>query len=240
VVSYLLPFFGGLAGSLHCVGMCGPFALALGSGDRRLWRSALYNAGRVGTLVGLGALAGTFGAVVTASGPAAFAGRALAVVAGLFMLAIALETLGLATVLGPRTAAVAQATVGRLLNGVLRSRSAAAPLAIGALNALLPCHLIYAFAAQAAATASTIDGMAVMGAFGLGTVPAMLGLGVAGPLVTPKRRGALTRLAGMLVLAFALWTIGRGLGLVPQHAEHGQQPGGHQQLDHREHHGGAQ
>lgn len=226
-VTYWLPFLGGLAGSLHCIGMCGPFALALGQGERRVWRSVLYNVGRLGTLIGLGAVAGAFGAVVTAEGPGAFAGRALAVGAGLCMLAIALETLGILTVLGPRLARLAQATVGRVLGVVLASRSAAAPLAVGALNALLPCHLIYAFAAQAAATASASGGMAVMAAFGLGTVPAMLGLGLAGSLVTPARRGALTRLAGVLVLAFALWTIGRGLGLLPDHAEHGQQHRGH-------------
>ena len=79
----LLPFVGGLAGSLHCVGMCGPFALALGSGERRVWGSVLYNLGRVGTLLGLGALCGTVGAAVIASGPAALAGRALALAAGM-------------------------------------------------------------------------------------------------------------------------------------------------------------
>lgn len=237
---YLLPFIGGLAGSLHCVGMCGPFALALGGGDRRIWRSVLYNAGRVGTLLGLGAMSGTLGAIVVASGPAAMAGRVLAIVAGCCMLVIALETLGVASVLGPRLAALAQATVGRALAGVLGSRSAAAPLAFGAFNALLPCHLIYAFAAQAASTASALDGAAVMAAFGLGTVPAMLGLGVAGRFVSVLQRQRLGRVAGLLVLAFALLTIGRGLGLLPDHATHGQHDGGHHQLDHGQRDGGAE
>ena len=239
-MSYLLPFVGGLAGSLHCVGMCGPFALALGAGDRRIWRGMLYNLGRVGTLLGIGAMSGTLGAVVVASGPAAVAGRALAIVAGCCMLVIALETLGVTSVLGPRLAALAQATVGRALSGVLRSRSAAAPLAFGAFNALLPCHLIYAFAAQAASTASALDGAAVMAAFGLGTVPAMLGLGVAGRFVPALHRQWLGRVAGLLVLGFALVTIGRGMGLLPDHAAHGQQHGRYHQLDHGERHAGPE
>jgi sulfite exporter TauE/SafE len=237
---YLLPFFGGLAASLHCVGMCGPFALALGAGTHRVWRGVLYNLGRVGTLLGLGAMSGALGAAVVASGPTAVAGRVLAIVAGCCMLVIALETLGVASVVGPRLAALAQATVGRALGGVLRSRSAAAPLAFGAFNALLPCHLIYAFAAQAASTASALHGAAVMAAFGLGTVPAMLGLGVAGAWFAPHQRQRLSRVAGVLVLAFALLTIGRGLGLLPDHAANGQHDGGHHQLDHGEGHGGAE
>jgi len=236
----LLPFVGGLAGSLHCVGMCGPFALALGSGERRLRSSMLYNLGRVGTLLGLGALSGGLGAAVVASGPAALAGRALAIVAGVCMMVIALETLGVASVIGPRAAALAQVTVGRALAVVLRSHSPAAPLAFGALNALLPCHLIYAFVAQAAATGSAAGGTAVMAAFGAGTVPAMLGIGVGGRLLTAKWRRMLGPVAGILVLAFALFTIGRGLGVLPGHAAHGQHDGGHHQLEHGDRHGGTE
>lgn len=240
-VSYLLlPFVGGLAGSLHCVGMCGPFALALGSGERRVWRSLLYNLGRVGTLLGLGALSGAFGAVVLASGPAVLAGRVLALVAGTFMLVIALEALGLASILGPRAAALAQATVGRALAVVLRSGSPAAALAFGAMNAFLPCHLIYAFVAQAAATASAAEGTAVMAAFGLGTVPAMLGLGLSGRLLSARLRRLLGPAAGLLVLLFALLTIGRGLGFLPDHPAGGQHERGHHQLEHADGHGGAE
>jgi len=235
----LLPLMGGLAGSLHCVGMCGPFALALGGGGHGWRRSLLYNLGRVGTLLGLGALAGGLGAAVVASGPAALAGRVLALAAGLCMVVIALEALGVASLLGPRAAALAQATVGPALAVVLRSASPAAPLAFGALNALLPCHLIYAFVAQAAATGSAAAGTAVMAAFGVGTVPAMLGVGVGGRWLTPERRRVLGPLTGVLVLAFALLTIGRGLGVLPGHAAHGQHERGHHQLEHGDGHGGA-
>jgi len=67
---YLLPLVGGFAGSMHCVGMCGGFAVAMGAGPGRRRRSVLYNAGRLGTLLGLGALAGTAGAVAVGGGPA--------------------------------------------------------------------------------------------------------------------------------------------------------------------------
>src|SRR3546814_9938372 len=65
MAQYLLVFLAGLAGSLHCVGMCGGFACALGSDPRgraaTLRRQLLYNVGRVTTYMFLGALAGTLG-----------------------------------------------------------------------------------------------------------------------------------------------------------------------------------
>jgi sulfite exporter TauE/SafE len=233
--SYLVPLLGGLAGSAHCLGMCGPFALAIAQGGHAPTRTLLYNTGRIGTLLGLGAVSGALGAAVTAQGPAAFAGRILALAAGTHMLAIALEGLGMTRALGERAGTMVRATVGRVLAPVLRAPGMAAPLAFGALNALLPCHLIYAFAAQAAATASPVSGTLVMAAFGLGTLPAMLGAGLLGHRLAPRLRASLSRLAALLVLAFALLTIARGLGVLPGHAEHAEQHGRHHELHHGEH-----
>lgn len=218
----LLPLLGGLAGSLHCVGMCGAFPLALAAGEAggRWRRQVLYNLGRVNALVFIGALSGAAGAALVASGPVREAERVLAVAAGALMIVVGLELLlsfGGVSRLG---AAVARATVGRLLAGVLRSRSAAAPLALGIFNAFLPCQLVYAFAAQAAGTASVTAGMATMLAFGLGTVPAMLALGASPLLLRPSFRAGLSRLAAVAVVLFGALTVLRGLDLLP-HPGHG-------------------
>jgi sulfite exporter TauE/SafE len=237
---YLVPLLGGLAGSAHCLGMCGPFALAIAQGGHPRRRTLLYNTGRIGTLLGLGAVSGALGAAVIAQGPAAFAGRLLAMVAGTLMLAIALEELGLTRMLGERVGIVVRATIGRMLAPVLRAPGVAAPLAFGAFNALLPCHLIYAFAAQAAATASPVSGTLVMAAFGIGTLPAMLGAGFLGQGLAPRLRSSLSRVAAVLVLGFAVLTIARGLGVLPDHAEHAEQHGRQHELDHGEHDGRAE
>jgi len=214
-VSWLVPFVGGLAGSLHCVGMCGvfPLGLAAGGAERNVVRQVLYNVGRLNTLVFVGALSGALGATVVGTGPAGVAARGLAIVTGLFMIAVGLEMLGVLRRVTALGAALAQATVGRLLAGVVGSRSPAAPLALGVLNAFLPCHLIYAFAAQAAATASVRDGTLTMLAFGLGTVPAMLALGVTRVLARPAVRARLSTAAGVLVIGFGALTVARGIGL---------------------------
>jgi len=224
-MAYVLIFLGGLAGSLHCVGMCGAFPLALAGAasgapqSRNLWRQLLYNFGRLNTLVFIGAICGALGAVFVTAGPMRLFARLLAIIAGTFMIVVGLETLGVLAQITSRGAALAQATVGRALGGVMRSRSAVAPLALGVFNAFLPCQLIYAFAARAASTASVADGMLTMLFFGLGTVPAMLSLGVAGILARPTVRARLSTASGVLIIAFGVVTMLRAFDVLP-HAGH--------------------
>ena len=93
-------------------------------------------------------------------------------------------------------------------------------MALGVFNAFLPCQLIYAFAASAAATRSVVDGMLTMLAFGLGTVPAMLTLGIARVLARPDVRARLSLLAGLLVVGFGVVTMLRGFGVAIPHHHH--------------------
>jgi hypothetical protein len=220
-MSYLVVFVGGLAASLHCIGMCGAFPLALASGaGRNVQRQVLYNLGRLNTLVFIGAVSGGMGQALVAAAPFAVVERLLALVAGFVMVAIGAEVLGLVPQVSARAAVLTRATVGRLVGGVMHSSSPAAPLALGVFNAFLPCQLIYAFAASAAATRSATAGMLTMLAFGLGTVPAMLALGVTRILAAPRVRARLSLLAGVLVIAFGAVTILRGFDLVPHGAHH--------------------
>ena len=222
-MTYLLVFVGGLAASLHCVGMCGAFPLALAGGAggvHNLRRQLLYNLGRLNTLVFIGAVSGGLGQALVAAGPVAAFERGLALAAGLVMLLIGAEVLGFLPQLTGRTAWLARATVGKLLAGVIQSRSVAAPLALGVFNAFLPCQLIYAFAAVAASTGSAVAGMLTMLAFGLGTVPAMLTLGVSRVLARPAVRARLSMLAGILVIGFGVVTVLRGLDLLPHGTHH--------------------
>ncbi|HEY2386276.1 MAG TPA: sulfite exporter TauE/SafE family protein [Candidatus Binatia bacterium] len=220
MLTYVAIFLGGLAGSLHCVGMCGAFPLAIaGSRHRPVVRQVLYNLGRLQALVFIGALSGGAGAALVGVAPVRAVERGLAIGAGAVMVLVALDMLGVPTGIGRRGAALAGATVGRLLRGVMHSQSPAAPLALGVFNAFLPCQLVYAFAAHAAATASVLQGMLTMLAFGLGTIPAMLALGLARVLARPTVRLSLTRASAVLVLVFGILTLARGADLLP-HAHH--------------------
>lgn len=222
LMAYVMLFLAGLASSLHCVGMCGPFALVI-AGERRerSWgRSALYNLARINTLAVIGAFCGAFGAVVVAAGPARELESALALIAGGLMLVVGLEMLGLLAGMSGRLAYFVQRGVGRVLGGVMRSRSPAAPVAMGVFNAFLPCHLIYAFAARAASTGSVGEGALTMTAFGLGTVPALLAVSTLRRWFPPGLAASLSVVSGVVVIGFALLTIARGFDAGTQCSAH--------------------
>lgn len=212
-MSYALAFAGGVAGSLHCIGMCGGLVaiLAAASPGRPWGRVLAYNLARVGTLAVIGAVAGGFGATIVAWGPVAGAQRVLAIVAGAVMTVVGLEVLGVMAPRGQRLAAALQSNLGRALGEVVRARSVAAPIALGTLNAFLPCHLVYGFAAMAAGTGSPGRGYLTMLAFGLGTLPAMVAPAAVRSMVGASGGGRVQRAAGVLVVAIGMLTVARGL-----------------------------
>jgi sulfite exporter TauE/SafE len=64
--------------------------------------------------------------------------------------------------------------------GLVRRRTYPSIFCLGVVNGLLPCGLVYAAAAGAAATASARLGFLVMTIFGVATLPMLLGIGLAG------------------------------------------------------------
>jgi sulfite exporter TauE/SafE len=233
MTQYLLIFAAGFAGSFHCIGMCGGFACALGrdgrGGSAIVLRHLIYNTGRLTTYCFLGGLAGALGQIIcTAQGPASAplfngsldaAQRVLAVIAGLLMIAMALQFFGLSAFHRLANGFGSSALV-MTLRSLLSARSAAAPLAFGVFNGFLPCPLVYAFVAQAASTAGALPGFLVMAAFGLGTFPAMLMMGGVGRALAPTWRQRGVWLAGCCILALGLITLGRGLLPSDAHVGH--------------------
>jgi hypothetical protein len=231
VIEYSLIFLAGVAGSWHCVGMCGGFACALGSDPRgraaTLGRQLTYNLGRVTTYCFIGGLVGFLATGLGTSGadapPTSGAQRILAITSGLLMVFIGLQFLGwLRRSHGlPRTGFGGQ-LLARALRDLLRAPGPAAPLAFGVFNGFLPCPLVYAFAAQAAASGGALPGLLVMLAFGLGTFPAMLlmgGLGgwlsragqVPGGILPLRWRQRGVAFAGAFIVLLGLITFARGI-----------------------------
>jgi sulfite exporter TauE/SafE len=209
------------AASIHCVGMCGGFVLALGTRENRLRRlgdQLLLQLGKATTYAFLGALAGAFGAALLSSPAFAWGGRILAV-----LLATALTLLGL-TLLGLRRSRPAAWTIRlaslwqQLLGPLLHERPAGGSLVVGLALGLLPCPLVYAGLAAAVGSGSAGLGAATLAGVALGTVPALTAVALAGASVPQTWRPRLARAAGVLLLAMAVVTLARGLG---GHAHHG-------------------
>ena len=217
-----LTFVAGLLGSSHCVGMCGGFAMMLGLTSSGRWRGArrqlAYSGGRIFTYSVLGAIAGFIGQRLTTLnlvGVAARVGAGLCILAGLFLIVEGLKAAGYswrAQQVG-RTP-TAGCLSAPLLSTFLRARGLHNAFLAGVLTGFLPCGLVYAFLALAAARLDPFAGGAVMTAFGLGTVPLMVATGVGSSFLSLAGRERLLRGAAWCVIITGLLTIYRGAGFL--------------------------
>lgn len=231
----LIPvFLVGLAGSVHCIGMCGGIVSAFSAapGTRAtfpvavitraapvaaesLLRVAAYNTGRLGSYASAGALAGGL-----AGGAGTLAGLAAWQVGGYWLANLVLVLLGLyLTGAWPALAGVEQLGQGLwrklrpLMGRLLPLDTPLKMLALGALWGWLPCGMVYSVLLTATLAGSAAGGAAVMLAFGLGTLPMLLGLGLAGANLRARLQQRAVRVAaGVLVLAFGVLGLVRAAG----------------------------
>ena len=223
VLDLIAVFLAGLLGSAHCVGMCGGFVVLLGVGSDRevAVRQAAYFSGKTLTYATFGAAAGAVGGAF--QDVLGGVGGALGVGLGLAMVAFGLGLCGVAWgrtgAPGGRLAARLGPAVGRLV----ASGRHGSLVALGALNGLLPCGLVYGMLAVSAGSGSALGGALTMAVFGLATVPALALTGLLGTRLRPRRRLWMQRAAGALVVVMGLVTLARGVeafGPEP-HAAHG-------------------
>jgi sulfite exporter TauE/SafE len=210
-------FLAGLAGGVtHCAGMCAPFVLAQAGAlaDRsagagmlaRLSGAALvpYHLGRMLGYATLGALAGgTAGLLTQLSGLRCLL-AALLLGAALLMAAQASSRLLARFRLAHRLRLPALPGPGARLTGLvgplLASPTGWRGVGLGLALSALPCGLLYAALAGAAATGSALAGAIAMAAFVAGTVPALVGVALLGRLFL-RRVGAGLQLAGAALFA---------------------------------------
>ncbi len=185
-------FVAGLVGTPHCVGMCGPFALACGS---RPAHHGAWHAGKLTTYAALGALAGGAGSALP--GPSWL----VAAVSGALVVWFAAALAGLAPEPALRLPGLEGAAAWAARRG-----DAAGRFVFGAANGLLPCGLVYAALGLAVAAGSAPAGASVMAAFGLGTAPALAAFGLGARRMVHQRPWARKALAGVVLLS-GLWVV---------------------------------
>ncbi|MGD8306356.1 MAG: sulfite exporter TauE/SafE family protein [Ignavibacteria bacterium] len=210
ITALLVGFFG----SLHCIGMCGPIAVALPIPDSShlsfFTGRILYNIGRVVSYSMLGLVFGLVG------GRIALAGAQQVV-------SIALGVIIIIAVLMPQKYknyfiqhSLIQKIVLPIKSNIVvlfKKGNFSSMFLIGILNGFLPCGFVYIGLAGAIASGDAITGAAVMMMFGFGTVPAMFAASVFGKYINigirTKLRAATPYLAILLAIIFIL----RGMNL---------------------------
>jgi hypothetical protein len=204
--------FGFLTG-FHCIGMCGPIAVALPLKSNtwlsRVYSALIYNMGRVVTYSVMGLVFGLLGQGLRIAGLQQW----LSIVIGSVMILsvffpLLFKPIAAKSPLFP--------FVNKLKNqlGLLFGKKTYSSLfLIGLLNGLLPCGPVYVAIGLSLAAGSALSGMFYMSLFGLGTIPIMLGLNLLGNFVTAPMRKYMRKAVPVFILLMGIWFVLKGLGL---------------------------
>lgn len=203
----------GFIGSAHCLGMCGPLVLALpqeraGALARAARLLLLYNAGRTLTYIFLGFVFGLIGQALSLAGLQQMLSLTLGSIILLAIIVPALMQRG-NVVLALHAFTFLKSAMARLF----RRPAPGSLFFIGVLNGLLPCGLVYVALAGSLLTGSALQAASYMAVFGLGTIPALLALGMAGERIRCRWQFRLSRMLPAAAFCLAVLLILRGLSL---------------------------
>jgi sulfite exporter TauE/SafE len=220
ISALLTAFFVGLLGSGHCFGMCGGIAAGLGSipvrtdaeseAKPRASSAVLFNLGRIVSYACLGLISAWLLAKV---------GKVLNVPQWSMILraltALMIFLIGLQYLFNWQTLAVIEKAGAKVWNRILplAVRASSLPggsgrLMLGLCWGLLPCGLVYSVLLTASAAGSPVSGATVMLAFGIGTLPSMLGMSLAAPALAAMLTDRWTRkLMGTALILLAVISV---------------------------------
>jgi sulfite exporter TauE/SafE len=235
-------FVAGIAGSGHCLGMCGGIAGALAmrrpqaSFGTKVGYALAYNLSRITSYAVAGALAGLLGRTLLNAVDVKPLSIAFRVVAGAIMIAAAAQLVFGWRLLGPLEAAGSGLwrRIAPWAGRQGQSGGIGGAIGLGLAWGWLPCGMTYSMLLLAATTASVPLGAAVMLAFGLGTLPSMVSATVAFERMARllSSRATLRNVAGALLLAFGLYTAGSALAKLRPTPPQVEQQQGHEHMHH--------
>jgi hypothetical protein len=204
----------GFLGSFHCIGMCGPIALALPMAREDKFNAfaggIIYNAGRIFTYGVLGMFFGLLGKGFVIGGYQQTLSITLGIIIllGLLLPSQYSSSFGLTKVIAPLISKVKS-----LLSNLFKQKGFVSLFLIGLLNGFLPCGLVYLGVAGAIATGDEVKGSLFMMMFGVGTLPAMLFVSLASNIVSVEWRNKVRRAVPVFVGIMACVLILRGMNL---------------------------
>ncbi|RFZ89946.1 sulfite exporter TauE/SafE family protein [Mucilaginibacter conchicola] len=205
----VVAFFIGLAGSVHCVGMCGPLAFGIPSAKNGWWFAIAdklsYNFGRVISYTALGFILGYAGRLAWLAGMQ----QTLSIVSG-----VVVVTAGLSKLFHSRRFVFGfdiTAPFYKLIGIAIKHR--AGHLLLGMINGLLPCGFVYIALFGALNTTRPLDAGIFMFWFGLGTIPLMVTAALSVKAFSPAMRLRINKTMPYLTILLGAWFILRGANL---------------------------
>lgn len=204
----------GLLTSFHCVGMCGPIAIALplhgNSKTQKLLGGILYNLGRTVTYmimgVGFGMLGQGLGALGFQRWVSIITGSLMIITVffpKIYQFDLGVEKKGFSLI----------SKIKMALRKLFSTKSFASLFLIGLLNGLLPCGPLYSALIISTGTGSVVDSVSFMMMFGLGTIPLLLLVTIIGNFLSTKIRDRVNKFLPVIIVIIGILFILRGLNL---------------------------
>lgn len=207
-------FMLGAAGSLHCIGMCGPLSLALPLRSQNQLQKSIsllsYQLGRIFTYSFFGLLVGWIGRPLQWGQYQ----QAFSIAMGSLVIIAAIMYHRKPLFFNPPGLNQFYASVQKLISGRLKAAKGPIGFAgLGMANGLLPCGLVYVAIASTLSIGNIGDSVGFMASFGAGTLPAMMLVGYSGHLISPEARSAFQKAVPFFIVAMGILLILRGLDL---------------------------
>jgi sulfite exporter TauE/SafE len=222
---YLVAFITGLVGGVHCIGMCGGIVGMLSFGQQPTLKKPSrfnhfplllsYNIGRIAGYISAGALIGALGSGLLSLDELKQAKQILSLIAALFMFLLGLYLAGLWNALTKIEAlgAVLWKIIEPFSRRFIPVTTIWRAIPLGFLWGWLPCGMVYTILIMALSAGSALEGAFLMLAFGLGTLPNLLAMGVIATRLVRLTRLSMVRLiAGILVISLGVVTLLNALG----------------------------
>ncbi len=198
---FIIGFFTGF----HCIAMCGGFVIGYSTQEKGMWPHMVYGGAKTLSYAVIGAGFGLLGSFIAFT-PALRGGAA--VLAGIFLILFGLNMLNLLS--WARSLSIGTPSFTHKLT----QKHGKSPLMIGLLNGfMLACGPLQAIYLMAAASGSPLMGASYLFAFGLGTLPVLLGFGIFTQIISRQHTATIIRYSGVLVIVLGMVMVNRGMSL---------------------------
>jgi sulfite exporter TauE/SafE len=209
VSTWIAPFLIGLAGSLHCVGMCSPLVMAVSrGGNNAIFRNLQYNLGRILTYGILGSIVSLAGRGLHLAGLQQW----ISIIAGFLLFGVGIMSIRVALPANMQDVLLRfSGTLKNHFQQLLNRRNIFTTVLLGMINGLLPCGMTLVAMGYCITVDGPWDGFLAMVIFGAGTLPAMIGFASITRSLVGMLRVSYSTLQAGLIIVCAILLIGRGI-----------------------------
>ena len=200
----------GLAGGVHCIGMCGgiasAFSFATPKGAKQGPYIAAYNLGRVLSYTLAGAITGFLSGIITINSSLGMNVVQIISIIFLVLLAFYISDIFKGLVYFEKLGGKIWKRVSPLGKSLIPFKTPWHTILYGMVWGWLPCGLVYTALTWSLAAGSTSSGALFMLFFGLGTLPALILSSIGASFIIPYFQHKILRLSiAFLMLLYALF-----------------------------------